>query len=469
MHHSRPSVAVLAAAVLATVGLAGAAHAAATQLLRYPYLTDVTGPNATVNWGTDQSVSTGYATYGVAGQESCTAHRANASKTSITVGGTAEYQWKAKITGLAARTAYCYRILFSNPTVDLLGTDPSPQFTTLPAAGSDESFSFAVLGDWGEVDATGANPDQANVLSRIAASDARFVLGTGDTAYPGGSQTNYGDLVQVGSGTSAVFGPSFWKPVGASKPMYNALGNHGLTGTFPMLWPQAATAAASGGRYAMETYCCTNGTTSKSYPSAWYAFDAGRARVYVLDASWSNSNVGTADLYKNDYDNHWTPSSAQYQWLAADLAAHPAALRIAVLHFPFYSDNATETADPYLTAPGSLAELLSRYGTDLVFNGHAHMYQRNVRIGADSFVSYVTGGGGGKVEPIGGHGCSVTDAYGIGWSYSSSKGSRCGAAPVPADRSQVFHFLLVTMQPGTVTVTPTDSLGRIFDVQTYAF
>ena len=60
----------------------------------------------------------------------------------------------------------------------------------------------------------------------------------------------------------------------------------------------------------MQTYCCTNGTQSTSYPSAWYAFDAGQARFYVLDAAWANSNVGTADIYKNDFDNHWTPSAA---------------------------------------------------------------------------------------------------------------------------------------------------------------
>jgi hypothetical protein len=460
----------LAASVAAwALGVATPAYAASGQLLRYPYLTDVTGTAATVSWGTDQSTATGYATYGRVGQESCTARRANGSKTSITVGSKPEYQWKAKITGLIPGTTYCYRVFFSNPTADLLAADPSPQFSTLPAPGSTAPFSFAVIGDWGQVDTAGGNPDQANLMARIAASNAGFVLGTGDTAYPSGTQTNYGDLVQVGADTSAVFAPSFWKAVGASRPMYNALGNHGLSSTFPMLWPQAAVAAASAGRYAMETYCCTNGTTSKSYPSAWYAFDAGRARIYVLDASWPNGNVGSADMYKNDYDNHWAPSSAQYQWLAGDLGAHPAALKIAVMHFPMYSDNATEKSDPYLTGPGSVAELLSSYGIDLVFNGHAHMYQRNNRIGTDSFVSYLTGGGGATLQPIGAKGCNAGDAYGIGWSNSTSRGSRCGAAPVPTSKAQVFHFLLVTVTASGVTVTPTDSLGQTFDVQNYAF
>jgi len=97
------------------------------------------------------------------------------------------------------------------------------------------------------------------------------------------------------------------------------------------------------------------------------------------------------------------------------------------------------------------------------------MYERNLRQPGESFVSYVTGGGGGKLEPIGAKGCSGFDAYGIGWSYSKNAGSRCGAAPVPEAISRVFHFLLVTVAGTHVTVTPTDELGRTFDVRDYDF
>jgi hypothetical protein len=33
----------------------------------------------------------------------------------------------------------------------------------------------------------------------------------------------------------------------------------------------------------------------------------------------------------------------------------------------------------------------------------------------------------------------------------------------------VYHFLLVTVNGNTVTVTPTDEMGRTFDIQTYTF
>ncbi len=39
---------------------------------------------------------------------------------------------------------------------------------------------------------------------------------------------------------------------------------------------------------------------------------------------------------------------------------------------------------------------------------------------------------------------------------------------MPTSSSQVFHFLLVTVNGYTVTVTPTDEIGRTFDIQTYA-
>jgi hypothetical protein len=37
------------------------------------------------------------------------------------------------------------------------------------------------------------------------------------------------------------------------------------------------------------------------------------------------------------------------------------------------------------------------------------------------------------------------------------------------DITQVYHLLLVRVSGGTVTVTPTDELGRKFDGVTYRF
>ncbi len=97
----------------------------------------------------------------------------------------------------------------------------------------------------------------------------------------------------------------------------------------------------------------------------------------------------------------------------------------------------------------------------LVFNGHAHQYERNLpQIAGSPLVSYVTGGGGDALGSL--SGCSAYDAYAIGSSSSCH-------APLPTSGAQVFHYLLVSVNGNQVTVTPTDETGRTFDVQTYSF
>jgi len=457
-------VVVIAASALTAIGAPDAGASFSSSLRRYPYLTDLVKRDVTVNWATTTSIGSGTVRWGRVGTDCATSH-ATASRTSITVGSTAEYQWKAHLTGLKRGKRYCYQVLGGSN--DLFGSDASPVFRAQIPKRS-KRFSFAVFGDWGQVDGGGNNAQQSDVMREIASSGADFALTTGDTGYPSGSQTNYGDVVQHGADTSAVFGPSFWTRAGDHIPLFNAQGNHGMNATPLVNWPQDRAVASSGGRYRMETYCCANGTNSASYPSSWYAFNAGPARFYVLEASWANSNVGGADLYENDYDAHWTASRAEYQWLEHDLQTHPRPLAFAFFHFPLYSDDATEGSDPFQHGDGRLEELLGEHGVDIVFNGHAHIYERNRPSDDNMPVSYVTGGGGGNLEPV--SGCSPIDAYAIGWSYSSTThGSACGAASRPTSTGQVFHFLLVSVDGTTVTVPPTNADVHSFDVQTYHF
>jgi len=441
-----------------------------TALRRYPYLTDVVGPYATINWGTDRSESSGGVRYGKVDSESCTAHYVAGTRTAISVNGVAQYQWKAQL-DLQPGTQYCYRVyLGSSPVteIDLLGSDSSPTFRTQVPSGANGSFSFVVFGDWGQVDSSGNNPYQADLMSLIAASGSRFAITTGDNGYPSGNQQNFGDLIQTGPDTSAIFGPSFWKIPGASLPIFPALGNHGYYSSLanhPALttWPQERAVAASGGRYLTETYCCLNGSTSRTYPSAWYAFDAGPARFYVLHTAWQESNVGTASEYEMDYDYHWAPGTDQYEWLQADLAAHPSVLKFAFLHYPLYSDNPHEATDTFLLGSDSLEGLLKQNGVDIAFTGHAHIYERNLA-SPDGVINYITGGGGAAPGTLGT--CTALDSYAIKFTTS---GKACGSAPVPSSAGQIYHFLKVTVNGSSVTVTPINSLGQSFDVQSYSF
>ena len=117
-------------------------------LRRYPYLTDVIGSFATINWATDRSESSGLLRFGKVGSEACTAHAVIPTKTPISVNGVLQYQWKAQL-NLAPGTQYCYRIyLGTSPTnqIDLLGTDSAPSFWTQVPVGTTQSFSFIVIG-----------------------------------------------------------------------------------------------------------------------------------------------------------------------------------------------------------------------------------------------------------------------------------------------------------------------------------
>jgi hypothetical protein len=438
----------------------------APELRRYPYLTDLVGTSVIVNWATDQSNTTGAAQWGAVNSSdgSCTpSNTVTATRTTIRVGTVNEYQWKALLS-LPSAGQYCYRTFLGS--TDLLGTDASPRFRTQVPAGSNEPFSFAVFGDWGEVDANGNNPHQANVISRIASSGARFAVSTGDNAYPTGSQQNYGNTQQTGADTSAVFGNPFWRVAGASLPLFAALGNHGLArsdANHPHLvnWPQDRAVSTSGGRQAKDTYCCLNGSASTTMASQWYAFTAGNTRFYVLDAAWSDTNTGTTTDYGMDAAYHWQTNSAQYQWLVNDLNTHPGGLKFAILHYPLYSDALSQHSDTFLSGSNKLEGVLAFGGVKIVFNGHAHQYERN-KPQVGPLVSYITGGGGAALGILG-NTCSAFDAYAV------AKGGACGSAPTPTSESQVFHFLLVSVDGSQVTVRPTDENGNQFDVQTYNF
>jgi hypothetical protein len=321
---------VAAALGLAVASPADAALSGASALLtRAPYLTDLTQTSVQVSWATSTQ-NTGVVQYGPPGNCTANSVAATSQGAAITIGSVKEYQNSLAVTGLTAGTSYCYRITSTGSSpMDLLGSNPSPQFTTLEAANGSAPLTFDVLGDWGDNTNSGnvsasLNVNQAGVDAQIASSGAQFAVSTGDVAYPGGTQTDYGDLNQTGAQTSEVFGPSYWAKPGESIPYFAVSGNHGLNSTFITDWPESATASASGGVYTMLPYPSIDGANAASYPTSYYAFSTGGVRFYMLDASWGDSNVGTATggacgsnckAYQVDHDAHWTVNSAEYQWL----------------------------------------------------------------------------------------------------------------------------------------------------------
>ena len=443
MHAARRLIALLTLVAWTAVPLQ--ARAASPVLLRDPYLTDVSGSWAMVSLATDTQSPAPVVAWGPA-SGNCTTPPSSVTATYVTsfvdVAGTTGRQFKAQLLGLQANTAYCYRV--SQAGVDLLGT--APVFTSAMAAGAGDPFTFAVVGDWGA-----GTADEAKVMAQIAAARPSFVVTSGDNVYNSGTQAEYGDL----KGGNA-FAPQYWPQFGRTTPAVAVEGNHGFSGSLPYFqnWPADSTVGAcaqAGCRYQRDTYCCTGalGTTSKSYPSAWYAFDWGNTRIYVLEGAWSDSYGG----YQGDFQAHFNGPvagcsycGAELTWLTGDLASHPSAHKFAFWHYPLYSDSGSQTSDSYLQGSQALEGVLASHGVNIVFNGHAHQYERNYpQIAGSPMLSYITGGGG---DPLGGvsrH--SSFDAY----------------------AQAVYHYLRVTVNGSYVTVTPTDENGATFDVQTFNF
>jgi hypothetical protein len=409
-------------------------------------------------------------------------------------------------------------------SVNLLpATEPVQYFTTLSPSSAQSSapVTFDVIDDTGEnysyTSATqtsdvlfpnGYNPDQASLDHQIGQSGADFLLSVGDIAYSGTTESTFGDLQQTGTQpeVSNIFGP-FYYPQTGGIPIFAGSGDHGQNINPLKVFPTASTAAASGGTYAYDSYSGTDGITGSS-PDDWYAFSTGDVRIYVLDGAWSDTlanKLGTTtgglcgtpgtnpaiycEPYQADADEHWQTSSPEYQWLQRDLAEHPGGVKFAIFHYPLRSDNATQPSDVYLqnspanpNASTSLEALLAANGVQVAFNGHAHTYQRIVPSGPGQITNYVTGGGGGVLEPVlGGKTCAALttgatapdkDVYALGWDPTTGIGSTCSTsntAPTPTSAADVYNFLKVTVQGTTVTVTPTNAAGGTFDVQSYSY
>ncbi len=513
------------AALVAVSSLTGAQAQAASavygaSLTRAPYVTDVTQTSAEVNWATSNSTAAGSvqwvdeSTGGTCPTSAwvwstTTGQTANATTQipygagsgtlgwGFSVNSVHEYQNSVQLTGLVAGHSYCYAVFSSKTSsaTDLLVNPTYQSFSTLQpvSPSSAATVSFDVIGDTGEnfaktsstVDtpfpgSPTSNPYQSKLYSEIGSDGSQFLLGAGDTSYNGGTQDTYGDLTQTGTAAQAapngteysnIFGPSYL-PLARGLPTFLADGNHGQNNYGLRFFPTQTTSNVSGGAYAMDSYNVDG--VSGSYPDDWFAFSTGNVRIYVLDAAWSDTHIGSASsMYQVDTDAHWQPGSAEYEWLQADLTnpANAGMVKMAVFHFPLQSDTNSEISDTYLQS--TLEPLLAQNGVSIAFNGHAHTYQRFIPTGTNQIVSYVTGGGGGVPEPVNPAGNSMCKSllatesvYAIGWSPTSNSGTSCGA-PQPSDVGQVYSYLHVTVTGSTVQVSGVNADGQQFDNQTY--
>lgn len=110
-------------------------------------------------------------------------------------------------------------------------------------------------------------------------------------------------------------------------------------------------------------------------PGGWYSYSVGAWHVIALNSNCSR--VGGCGQ-----------GSPQWQWLKADLAAHPSRCTLAYWHHPRFSSGFHGSSVEY--AP--FWDLLARAKADVVLQGHDHHYERFAPI--KGIRSFVVGTGG---------------------------------------------------------------------------
>lgn len=200
---------------------------------------------------------------------------------------------------------------------------------------SDETFRFAVIGDFGE-----GNRDERQmaelVKNWVVDTDASTLVTTGDNIYPEGDPQYFEDA------WSEPYGWVDKKDVEVAA----SLGNHDVEG--------------GESEEVMDLL---------GMPGPWYRERIRDAELFILDANR-------------------VEDTGQIRWLKRALRRSRAAWQITVFHQPAYS----------CSKHGSTAEvvrewvpLFERHGVDLVLNGHDHNYQRFFSKG----ITYIVTGGGG--------------------------------------------------------------------------
>jgi hypothetical protein len=210
----------------------------------------------------------------------------------------------------------------------------------------------------GEGTAAGCRQKATSDLLLSGGADA--VLALGDLQYDAATLSNF----------QSSYDPS-WGRVKALT--YPVIGNHeGITAT---------TGAGYCSYFGAAAHCNAGGNQGSA---AFYSFDLGSWHIIVL-----NSNCDAA--------GGCGPGAPQYQWLQADLAAHPAVCTLAAWHHPRWSsghDGSNAFMQP-------IWQLLYDGGADVTLSGHSHDYERFAPLdgsgavdNANGVASFVVGTGG---------------------------------------------------------------------------
>jgi acid phosphatase type 7 len=153
-----------------------------------------------------------------------------------------------------------------------------------------------------------------------------------------------------GAAFAASYDPSFGRFKNLSKP---AIGNHELIKSSSSTPATDCDPTGKG-----MPYYAYFGARAGNPGYGYYSYELGAWHIIVLN---SNCTSTTPCTY----------TSSQQGWLAADLAAHPAACTLAYFHHPLWSSGKFPTASSF-----PLVKTLDDAGVDVILAGHDHDYER---------------------------------------------------------------------------------------------
>jgi predicted MPP superfamily phosphohydrolase len=212
-----------------------------------------------------------------------------------------------------------------------------------------DSARFAVIGDMGTGDAPQYQTAQKMIDSRVA-FPYDFVIMLGDNIYGGSKSKDFEQKFQVP-----------YKPLlDAGVPFYACLGNHDNPN---------------------ERLYKPFNMNGESY----YTYKKGNVRFFVLDS------------------NYMDPK--QLAWLESQLKSSPASdWKICYFHHPLYSSGRFH--GPATDVRQVLEPLLIKYGVNVVFSGHEHVYER---VHPQHGIYYFTEGSSGELRVNNLNKTAVTD------------------------------------------------------------
>jgi phosphodiesterase/alkaline phosphatase D-like protein len=257
------------------------------------------------------------------------------------------------LNGLEPGTKYFYRVICTDAEGHKIESKPST-FATAP--GTDDAYSFAIVGD------TQRNPViTGKVAKLIWERRPNFVVHCGDVVDDGAAKWQWtGDLFKP---CNELFG---------RVAVFPCIGNH-----------------EKNHEHYYKYFSLPN-------PEYYYSYKYGNAEFFVLD-----TNI-RRDL---------SEKGEQYQWIEKALAASDAKWKICYHHHPAFSSDDDDYGNSWKGSTTSgdvrlrkLVALYEKHNVDLVLNGHVHVYERtwpirDNKVAPKGGIVYVTtGGGGGKLE-----------------------------------------------------------------------